>query len=411
MSRQPLWDTACKLQADMFREAAAIGGLDVQLVYFRGLAECRASRWVSDARQLAALMEKIDCRGGHTQIGKVLAHTRRETEQRKVQALVMVGDAMEEPIDDLCAVAGALGLLGVPAFVFQEGYDPIAERAFREIARSVQGCLQPLRSRCRASARRIAARGGRLCGRRHEGARQSEGQRHRRETPGAVAIAMPTLVFGILVLVLVLWALNAYSKADPKMLAKLLPSAGGIGALALAGFLGFRGHMETAIPLGLFGLGMLGWGPFAATGIFKRTQKTPGQTSRVRSAFVEMELDHDSGAMIGRILAGPHEGKSLDALDVPTLLGLLPQIDEESRALLAAYLDRREPSWRENAQSGSSAGNGATRIRENDGGGGLSDPWRESGRERRRDRPGPPDADEETASRPGGVDVPRGPDQ
>ena len=172
---------------------------------------------------------------------------------------------------------------------------------------------------------------------------------------------MPTLVFGILVLVLALWALNAYSKADPKMLAKLLPSAGGIGALALAGFLGFRGHMETAIPLGLFGLGMLGWGPFAATGIFKRTQKTPGQTSRVRSAFVEMELDHDSGAMIGRILAGPHEGKSLDALDVPTLLGLLPQIDEESRALLAAYLDRREPSWRENAQSGSSAGNGATR--------------------------------------------------
>jgi hypothetical protein len=172
---------------------------------------------------------------------------------------------------------------------------------------------------------------------------------------------MPTLVFGILVLVLVLWALNAYSKADPKMLAKLLPSAGGIGAIALAGFLGFRGHMETAIPLGLFGLGMLGWGPFAATGISKRTQKTPGQTSRVRSAFVEMELEHDSGAMIGRILAGPYEGKSLDALDVPTLLGLLPQIDEESRALLAAYLDRREPSWRENAQSGSSAGNGATR--------------------------------------------------
>ncbi len=108
---------------------------------------------------------------------------------------------------------------------------------------------------------------------------------------------MPTLVFGILVLVLALWALNAYSKADPKMLAKLLPSAGGIGALALAGFLGFRGHMETAIPLGLFGLGLLGWGPFAATGMFQRTQKTPGQMSRVRSAFVEMELDHDTGAM------------------------------------------------------------------------------------------------------------------
>jgi hypothetical protein len=139
MSRQPLWDTACRLQGDMFREAAAIGGLDVQLVYYRGLSECRASRWVSDARELGGLMEKIDCRGGHSQIGKVLAHARRETEKQRVQALVFVGDAMEEPIDDLCAAAGALGLLGVPAFVFQEGHDPIAEQAFREIARLSRG--------------------------------------------------------------------------------------------------------------------------------------------------------------------------------------------------------------------------------------------------------------------------------
>jgi len=139
MSRQPLWDTACRLQADMFNEAAAVGGLDVQLIYYRGLAECRASRWVSDARALGGLMEKIDCRGGHTQIGKILAHTRRETEMRKVQALVFVGDAMEEPIDDLCAAAGGLGLLGVPAFVFQEGHDPVAEQALREIARLSRG--------------------------------------------------------------------------------------------------------------------------------------------------------------------------------------------------------------------------------------------------------------------------------
>jgi len=139
MSRQPLWDTACRLQADMFREAAAIGGLDVQLIYYRGLGECRASGWVSDARQLGSLMEKIDCRGGHSQIGKILAHTRRETEKRKVQALVFVGDAMEEPIDDLCAAAGGLGLLGVPAFMFQEGNDAVAEQAFREIARLSRG--------------------------------------------------------------------------------------------------------------------------------------------------------------------------------------------------------------------------------------------------------------------------------
>ena len=139
MSRQPLWDTACRLQGDMFNETAAIGGLDVQLIYFRGLAECRASQWVSDARRLGSLMEKIDCRGGHTQIRKILAHARRENEARKVQALVFVGDAMEEPIDDLCAAAGELGLLGVRTFVFQEGHDAVAEQAFREIARLSRG--------------------------------------------------------------------------------------------------------------------------------------------------------------------------------------------------------------------------------------------------------------------------------
>jgi hypothetical protein len=139
MSRQPTWDTACRLQADMFLEAQAIGGLDVQLVYFRGVAECRASHWVSEPKALASLMEKIDCRGGHTQLGRVLAHAREETGKAKVQALVYVGDAMEEGIDDLCATAGELGLRGVPAFMFQEGHDAVAERAFREIARLSRG--------------------------------------------------------------------------------------------------------------------------------------------------------------------------------------------------------------------------------------------------------------------------------
>ena len=139
MSRQPTWDSACQLQADMFREAAAIGGLDVQLVYYRGLGECRASRWVSQAERLAALMVQIDCRGGHTQIGKIIAHAKRETRSTRVQALVFVGDAMEEKLDDICHAAGELGLLGVPAFMFQEGDDPIAEQAFREVARLTRG--------------------------------------------------------------------------------------------------------------------------------------------------------------------------------------------------------------------------------------------------------------------------------
>lgn len=167
---------------------------------------------------------------------------------------------------------------------------------------------------------------------------------------------MPTVVFGILVLVLLLWGLNGFARADPKYLARVLRPAGGIMAVAVAAFLFFRGQMEAAIPLGLFGLGLLGWGPFASTGWFQRTQKTPGQVSRVRAPFVEMELDHDSGAMHGTILAGAHQGAALDSLETSTLLGLLAEFDADSRALLAAYLDRREPGWREHAQESASAG-------------------------------------------------------
>jgi hypothetical protein len=119
----------------MFAAAGEAGGLSVQLVYFRGFGECRSSRWVADPRSLTDLMTKISCRGGQTQIGRVLRHARTEAGQAPVKVLVYVGDAMEEPIDDLCAVAGELGLLGVKAFMFQEGHDPDAARAFQEIAR------------------------------------------------------------------------------------------------------------------------------------------------------------------------------------------------------------------------------------------------------------------------------------
>lgn len=139
MSRQPTWDTACKLQAEMFNETATIGGLDVQLIYFRGLSECRASRWVSDPSALGNLMTRIDCRGGHTQIRKVLARTRDESKKKPVQALVYIGDCMEEAVDDLCAIAGEIGLTGTRVFMFHEGHDAVAEPAFREIARLTNG--------------------------------------------------------------------------------------------------------------------------------------------------------------------------------------------------------------------------------------------------------------------------------
>jgi hypothetical protein len=139
MSRQPTWDLACRLQGDMFATAASIGGLTVQLVYFRGFDECRASGWVVNPRALTALMTKIGCRGGQTQIGRVLRQVLKETRAEPVKAFVYVGDAMEEPIDDLCAAAGELGLLGVKAFMFHEGSDSVAAGAFQEIARLTGG--------------------------------------------------------------------------------------------------------------------------------------------------------------------------------------------------------------------------------------------------------------------------------
>jgi len=139
MSRQPTWDAACRIQASMFDAVGKVGGLGVQLVYFRGFGECRASKWVMNAAALRGLMTGIDCRGGQTQIAKVLSHVKKENASRKVDALVYIGDAMEENPDQLAQLAGELGLKGTRAFVFQEGHDAAAERTFREITRLTGG--------------------------------------------------------------------------------------------------------------------------------------------------------------------------------------------------------------------------------------------------------------------------------
>ena len=139
MSRQHSWDQALSIQSDMFSEAGKLNGLDVQLVYFRGHGECRASKWSPDTQSLARLMASIRCMGGRTQIVRVLKHLKGEAAAGKVNACVYIGDALEEPIDDLAAVAGEIGLMGVPVFMFQEGHDPQAEAGFREIARLTRG--------------------------------------------------------------------------------------------------------------------------------------------------------------------------------------------------------------------------------------------------------------------------------
>ncbi len=170
---------------------------------------------------------------------------------------------------------------------------------------------------------------------------------------------MNAVIFGGLLLVVVLVLLHGLSKANPRNVAIALKASGGIGALVVAAILAVRGRIDLAIMLGAFGLSLLGWLPWSVAGFGARTQKSTGQVSKVRSAFIEMELEHDTGAMRGTILVGPHVGQNLDALDMPTLTGFLPEIDEESRALLMAYLDRREPAWRDNVQGGAAAGPGS----------------------------------------------------
>ncbi len=139
MSRQPTWDAAVALQGRMFDTTAKLGGLDVQLVYFRGFRECRASSFVSGGTGLDRLMSRIRVEGGNTQIGRVLSHARDEARRARVGALIYVGDCVEERVDPLCAKAGELALLGLKAFMFHEGRDQAAERCFREIARLTGG--------------------------------------------------------------------------------------------------------------------------------------------------------------------------------------------------------------------------------------------------------------------------------
>ena len=168
---------------------------------------------------------------------------------------------------------------------------------------------------------------------------------------------MPILI-GLVVLVVTLWAAKAFAKADPKQTARLLRKIGAGAAFVVAAFLLLRGELGVAVIFGIIGLGTLGRAPFWPPGFGGWTRMSGPRVSRVRTAFIEMELDHASGTMHGRIIAGAQQGASLDSLDVPTLIGLLGAMDGDSRDLLAAYLDRRQPGWRNRAQDDAAAGSG-----------------------------------------------------
>lgn len=145
-SREPTWDTACHLQAAMFNATRQLGGLSVQLCYYRGFREFHASGWSAQSSELLELMSTVGCRGGHTQIEKVLRHALDENKRHKIAALVFVGDAMEENPDALCHVAGQLGLVGTKVFMFHEGHDPMTTSVFGQIAELSGGAYLPFDS-------------------------------------------------------------------------------------------------------------------------------------------------------------------------------------------------------------------------------------------------------------------------
>jgi hypothetical protein len=172
---------------------------------------------------------------------------------------------------------------------------------------------------------------------------------------------MLAFILGILVLVLLLFAIKSFSKADPKQLARLLRYIGGGVALLIAVFLLLRGQIGLAISIGLFGLGLFGYLSLWPINFGTRTQKTAGQVSRARTKFLEMELNLDTGTIRGQVLEGRYQGAALDDLDLSALINLLSGMDEDSRQLLAGYLDRRHPRWR-----GQSMGDNAEKNRSRD---------------------------------------------
>ena len=185
-SREPTWDQACGIQGRMFEEAAAIGDLRLQLCYYRGYRECRASRWYGKSDDVVRAMSAVRCAGGLTQIRRVLDHALKETDREPVSALVFVGDCVEEEIDGLCDRAARLGIKGVPAFLFHEGGDPVAARAFSEIARLSGGGLLQIRRRQRRRAPRAPQ-----CGRGLRGGRPARARALRRWSGEARQAAHP----------------------------------------------------------------------------------------------------------------------------------------------------------------------------------------------------------------------------
>ena len=341
MSRQPTWDLACQLQAEMFDAATGAGGLEVQLVYYRGHAEAQASRWVSDAAALKGLMTGIACHGGLTQIGRVLDHANRAAAKRPVAALVFVGDAMEENLDRLCHKAGELSLRNTRAFMFHEGARSRGGPRLSRDRPADRRRLPAVRRGRGGRAARAAPRGRRLGRRRTRGA---GGLRHARGPAAArrPQVMTPTIWAGLILLGFGAVAILRLRLSQQQQIAAVV--------LAAAAGLALVRMFPLAVPVALFGIGL--WrraAPIVA----------PADTSEVTSAGLRMTLDHDTGTMEGEVLTGRFKGARLTELSAADLQALSAEFqaagDEDSLSLLLAWLDRTGKAREEAPPAGGQA--------------------------------------------------------
>ena len=174
---------------------------------------------------------------------------------------------------------------------------------------------------------------------------------------------MATLIAGVVAVIVLYSLLQMFRAANPVILARVIKMGGGVVLLAVAAFTGLRGELAVAIPLGIFGAGLLGWSPFGTSGFSNiggmfgaGAKRSAGQTSKVRSQFLDMTLDHDSGELSGQIVAGPYAGHDLGEFDLAQLTAMISGFDAESVALFESYLDRRFPAWRQDAQGDAARG-------------------------------------------------------
>lgn len=159
---------------------------------------------------------------------------------------------------------------------------------------------------------------------------------------------MPSFLLGLVIVVGGWYLIKAFANAQPSQVRGMTRKVAGAAIMVLSGFLALRGAMNIAMPLFVLGMGLMGQQIAFPNGM-PWSRKSPGQRSKVATSLLAMELDHDSGTMDGEVSAGPLKGRKLASLTLDEARAFHAQCaasNDQSRALLEAWIDRARPEWR-----------------------------------------------------------------